>query len=84
MKSEDVPFMGVVKLIWVKSHLIIGCLDGSIRVYEGRSGKEILTLTGHRSEILDLCYNSEKNLILTTSEDGTARIFKYEINKDKE
>ncbi|CAK1602992.1 unnamed protein product [Parnassius mnemosyne] len=82
-KSEDDVAAGVTKMFWVKDHLVTGCLDGSIRVYEGRSGERSLMLTGHWSEILDLCYNEKENLILSSSDDGTARIFKYELNKDK-
>lgn len=66
---------GVTKMIWIKDHLVTGCLDGSIRVYDGRTGEMTLMLTGHRSEILDLCYNAKQSVILTTSDDGTARIF---------
>ncbi|XP_026727063.1 angio-associated migratory cell protein [Trichoplusia ni] len=82
-KSDD-AVGGVTKMIWVKTELVTGCLDGSIRVYEGRNGERSQMLTGHRSEILDLCYNEKENLFLTTSDDGTARIFKYEVNKDKD
>ncbi|XP_061707310.1 angio-associated migratory cell protein [Cydia pomonella] len=83
-KSDDESIVGVTKMIWVKDHLVTGCLDGAIRVYQGRSGEKVLQLTGHRSEVLDLCFNENENVILTTSDDGTARIFKYEINKDKD
>ncbi|KAJ8729329.1 hypothetical protein PYW08_000910 [Mythimna loreyi] len=82
-KSDD-AVGGVTKMVWVKNHLITGCLDGSIRVYEGRTGERSQTLTGNRSEVLDLCYNPKESLILTTSDDGTARIFKYEENKDND
>lgn len=83
-KSDDEVVAGVTKMLWVKGHLVTGCLDGSVRVYEGRSGKRSLMLTGHRSEVLDLCFNEKDNLILTTSDDGTARIFKYEVNKEND
>lgn len=71
-------------MVWVQSCIVVGCLDGSVRGYECRSGQECLKLTGHRSEILDLCYNAKENIVLTTSDDGTARIFKYELNKDND
>lgn len=82
--KSDEDAGGVTKMIWIKNNLVTGCLDGSIRAYESRSGERCLTLTGHRSEILDLCFNSKENLILTTSDDGTARIFKYEVKKDND
>lgn len=83
-KSDDEVVAGVTKLVWVKNHLVTGCLDGAVRVYESRSGERCLTLTGHRSEVLDMCYNEKEQLILTTSDDGSARIFKYEVNKEKD
>ncbi|XP_021191298.2 angio-associated migratory cell protein [Helicoverpa armigera] len=82
-KSDD-AVGGVTKMVWVKNHLVTGCLDGSVRVYEGRTGERSQMLTGHRSEVLDLCFNPKESLILTTSDDGTARIFKYEVNKDND
>ncbi|XP_053616269.1 angio-associated migratory cell protein isoform X2 [Plodia interpunctella] len=83
-KSDENSIAGVTKMIWVENRLVVGGLDGSVRAYEGRTGEQCLMLTGHRSEILDLCYNVKQNIVLTTSDDGTARIFKYEINKDKD
>lgn len=71
-------------MIWIKDQLVTGCLDGSIRVYAGRSGEQTHMLTGHRSEILDFCFNAKSSVILTTSDDGTARIFKYEEKKDND
>lgn len=81
-KSEDAVSGGITKMVWVKNQLMTGCLDGSIQIYEGRTGERSQILTGNRAEVLDLCYNSKESLILTTSDDGTARIFKYEEKKD--
>ncbi|KAM3964623.1 angio-associated migratory cell protein isoform 1-T2 [Aphomia sociella] len=80
-KSEENTIAGVTKMIWVQNHLVVGCLDGSIRAYEGRSGEQCMMLTGHSTEVLDLCYNVKQNIVLSTSDDGTARIFKYDVNK---
>lgn len=81
-KSGDQSVSGVTKMLWIKDHLVTAGLDGSITVYEGRSGERKLVLTGHRSELLDISYNEKQNIILTSSDDGTARIFKYELNKE--
>ncbi|XP_072936851.1 angio-associated migratory cell protein [Epargyreus clarus] len=79
-KSDEDFASGVTKMIWVKNHLITGCLDGTIRVYEGNSGTRTHTLIGHGSEVLDLSYNEKENIILTTSNEGMACVFKYEEN----
>ncbi|XP_047545134.1 angio-associated migratory cell protein [Vanessa atalanta] len=83
-KSSDDVAAGVTKMIWVDDQLVTGCLDGSVRVYDARSGSRSLTLTGHWSEILDLSYNPKEKLILTTSDDGTARIFKYAVKTEND
>ncbi|XP_037977281.2 angio-associated migratory cell protein [Plutella xylostella] len=83
-KTTDDAAAGVTKIFWIKNHLVTGCLDGSVRLYEGRTGERKLMLTGHRSEILDLCYNEKENIILTSSDDGSARIFKYDPIKDND
>ncbi|CAG4944340.1 unnamed protein product [Colias eurytheme] len=83
-KSEEDVSAGVTKMIWVKENLLTGCLDGSVRFYEGRSGERSAMLTGHWSEVLDLVHNAKENIILTTSDDGTARIFKYPVKSDND
>lgn len=66
-------------MIWIKDKIVTARLDASVRAYDARSGAECLVLTGHRRHILDMCYNPKENLILTTSEDGTARLYKYPL-----
>ncbi|XP_026757131.2 angio-associated migratory cell protein [Galleria mellonella] len=83
-RSDETTIIGVTKMIWIQNHLVVGCLDGSVRVYEGRSGEQCLLLTGHKSEVLEFSYNVKQNIILTASDDGTARIFKYDVNKDND
>lgn len=76
-KPDDEFAAGVTKMTWVNDQLVTGCLDGTVRIYEARSGELKFGLTGHWSAIMDLTYNKQGNIILTTSDDGTARIFKY-------
>ncbi|CAG9784307.1 unnamed protein product [Diatraea saccharalis] len=83
-KTGDEDATGVTKMLWIKDHLVTAGLDGSVTVYEGRSGKKLHVFTGHASELLDMCYNDKANILLTTSDDGTARIFKYEFNKEND
>ncbi|XP_013168433.1 PREDICTED: angio-associated migratory cell protein [Papilio xuthus] len=81
-KKEDGVSAGVTKIFWINDQLVTGCLDGSIRIYDGRSGERILMLTGHWLEIFDMCYNEKQNILLSTSDDGTARVFKYEARSE--
>ncbi|CAH0725964.1 unnamed protein product, partial [Brenthis ino] len=81
-KIDDEFAAGVTRMMWVNDQLVTGCLDGTIRIYDARSGELKFGLTGHWSAIMDLTYNKKENIFLTTSDDGTARIFKYPENTD--
>ncbi|XP_060519053.1 angio-associated migratory cell protein [Cylas formicarius] len=66
----------VTVLRW--SHLgnaIIGTTDGDIYICNPKSGTLVQTLTGHRSDILSISVFNNANKILTSSDDGSAKIF---------
>lgn len=68
---------GVTVAKWLpEMTLVVGTLDGTIKLFDGRSGQSKLYLHGHVAEIYDLQYSKESNIILTTSEDKTAKIFR--------
>ncbi|CAG9858289.1 unnamed protein product [Phyllotreta striolata] len=54
--------------------IFIGAADGAVYVCDVKSGTLQDTLTGHSAEILSISVFKD-NKILTTSEDGTAKIF---------
>ncbi|KAK2496056.1 hypothetical protein MC885_001042 [Smutsia gigantea] len=51
-----------------------------IILYEIPSGRFMRELCGHLNIIYDLCWSKDNRYILTASSDGTARIWKNEIN----
>lgn len=55
--------------------LFIAGTDGAIYVCNARTGLLAETLTGHESEVLDFAVGSSGTIVLSTSDDGTARIF---------
>ena len=57
-------------------------LDGSLRSYDVRSGEPMAKLTGHRKSILSLCVSKDGSTVLTTSDDGTARVFRIQTESD--
>lgn len=74
---KDEEPMGVTSLIWGKDQSIVaGTLGGAIKVWNVRNGEMKFTLLGHANNIHDICYHDKRNLILTVSEDKTAKIFK--------
>lgn len=73
-KDEDPT--GITALIWGKNQsLIAGTLGGAIKVWNVRNGEMKFILLGHSNNIHDLTYHEKRNLILTVSEDKTAKIF---------
>jgi angio-associated migratory cell protein len=73
-KDED-P-VGITTMIWGKEQSIIaGTLGGAIKAWNVRNGEKQFMLLGHSNNIHDLSYHEKRNLILTVSEDRTAKIF---------
>ncbi|XP_035738031.1 angio-associated migratory cell protein-like [Vespa mandarinia] len=68
---------GISKVLWksTTSFLFSGGLDGILRCFDARSGQCLRLLTGHSEDILDLQIAEEGQIVLTTSDDSTARIF---------
>ncbi|KAL3678393.1 hypothetical protein R1sor_021349 [Riccia sorocarpa] len=68
---------GVVKLIWpTGSHLIYtASLDGSVRIWDSRSGLLVKRFHGHADSITDMAVSKDGRLIITGSDDMTAKIF---------
>lgn len=55
--------------------MFVGATDGSIYVCDARSGTLVETFTGHTTDILNITVAETGGWILTTSDDGTAKIF---------
>lgn len=51
-------------------------LDGAVRSYDARSGEPLARYTGHKQSILSFSVSNDGSLLLTASDDGTARVFK--------
>lgn len=73
-KADDMS--GVTRMLWAPGHnLMCSTLGGNVKVFDGRTGQLKRTLEGHTSEIYDLVYDKKRSLLLTTSEDKTAKVF---------
>lgn len=55
--------------------IFIGAADGAVYVCDVKNYNLLETLTGHRTDILSISVFKEGDKILTTSDDGTAKIF---------
>lgn len=66
----------VTVIEWGKSDLLfVGATDGAIYVCDARSGTLVDTFTGHTADILSIIAPETGDWVLTTSDDGTAKIF---------
>lgn len=69
---------GITRMLWTPGQtLVCSTLSGIVKLFDGRTGALKQTLEGHRSDIFDMVYCKSKQLLLTTSDDGTAKIYKY-------
>jgi WD40 repeat protein len=48
-------------------------MSGDVKVFDARSGAELLTLRGHTAYVSDLAFSSNGQRLVTTGADGTAR-----------
>jgi WD40 repeat protein len=56
-------------------HVALGLNDGTIAIWDLRRRREVHLLTGHASAIGTIFYNPDGRMLISTSFDGTARIW---------
>jgi PREDICTED: angio-associated migratory cell protein-like len=69
---------GIVKMAWPSGPsflLFVAGLDGVLHILDGRDGSLKSTKSGHKHHILDFSLSQSNELILTSSEDKTCRLF---------
>ncbi|KAH0621253.1 hypothetical protein JD844_022344 [Phrynosoma platyrhinos] len=68
---------GIVQLLWEESAPVVyTCsLDGTVSLWDARSGKLISEYRGHSAEILDFALNKDASIVVTTSGDHQAKVF---------
>lgn len=75
-ESDD----GITTLKWLPEQtLVVGTIRGNISAFDGRSGTKKYDLMGHAAEVYNMCYDKVRNILLTASEDSTAKIFKIVV-----
>ncbi|CAF0704535.1 unnamed protein product [Brachionus calyciflorus] len=72
----DNKLIGYTKLMWNnQEQLYASTLDGGVQVFDGRNLELIKNLKGHKSEILDFCFNENLTIIYTASNDNLVKLF---------
>ncbi|XP_037930238.1 angio-associated migratory cell protein-like [Teleopsis dalmanni] len=70
----------ITHLEWLNEHtLAAATIDGNIFGYDVRTGSKIFKLSGHVAAIHHFKYKASENIILTASDDATAKIFTVPI-----
>ncbi len=57
------------------SRLAVGRADGSIRIWDPRAGAELLTLRGHKGEVVNLVFTSNGGKLVSVAQDQVARVW---------
>lgn len=79
-ECEDDEPTGITHLRWGKEQTVIaGTLGGPIKAWNVRNGQRKFTLLGHAANIHDIFYHEKKNMILSVSDDKTAKIFQVPV-----
>ncbi|XP_060080044.1 angio-associated migratory cell protein-like [Ylistrum balloti] len=68
---------GVVRLKWDPTAPLVytACLDGVVRLWDGRNGQCVNQWSGHTDAILDVDLSRDGETLVTVSDDKTARVF---------
>jgi len=62
--------------------IAIAASDGTARIWDVESGKELYKLTGHMDEVHSAAFSPDGKKVVTASKDGTARIWDTESGKE--
>jgi coatomer subunit beta' len=62
-----------------KPYLITGADDKSVKVWDYQNKSCVQTLEGHTQNVTAVCFHPELPIIISTSEDGTIRIWHGEF-----
>lgn len=62
--------------------LATGSVDGTARVWDAATGKELLILSGHRDSVFGVAWSPDGTRLATASPDGTAKVWDLATGKE--
>jgi WD40 repeat protein len=63
------------------AHIVSGGKDNLVRVWDGRSGKDLLTLRGHTGSVTSVTTGGDGSRIVSCDSDGTAKVWDTQTGK---
>jgi WD40 repeat protein len=63
------------------ARIFTGSADSNARVWDSRSGRELLTISGHAGPVTAIACSADRKSVATASRDGTSRVWEYRSGK---
>jgi WD40 repeat protein len=82
--SEGVPLNCVISVVYSPDgrRIVSGSYDGTIKIWDAESGRELRTLMGHTGAVYSMAYSPDGRRIVSGSFDGTIKIWDAESGRE--
>ena len=77
MRTPCIPYTGDVSSVSFSPdgyRVLAGFSEGTVKLYDAKSGAEAFTFKGHTRSVISTSFSSDGSRLLTGSHDGTAKI----------
>lgn len=73
----------ILQAMWgpLNETILTACEDGTIRVYDAKTGDQIKVITEHNKAVMQISYNHNKTMFISASKDGTSKLFDVKTYK---
>lgn len=78
---EQVLVQQVIPASQLRDFLASGSRDKSIKIWEAKSGRCLLSLVGHDNWVTDLCFHPNGKFLLSVSDDKSMRVWDLSVGR---